>query len=155
VPLPMKNRMKFCSGPDAVAEAVAPIPGVVTLAAAGPTEVPLAGSPLVVAVAAGAIRELPLSSRRVNAAAVHTSGAAAGLGELPPASQDSSDWLRPDAATPWCAAVITGAAAAAAAEPFCATGELESVVESDEGAAAIESPVWGGGVEDGSADWGS
>jgi hypothetical protein len=71
------------------------------------------GSLVEIAAAAGAIREAPSSSRRVQATAVHANGAAAGsLLPFPKRSHDHSESFRLEA---WDtrAAVITGADAAA------------------------------------------
>ena len=71
--------------------------------------------------AAGLADDEPLRSRRVNAAAVQASGAAAGAPPSePPDSHDNSVPLNPDTAPGADAVVITGAAAAGPGVPVAA-----------------------------------
>lgn len=126
VPLPMKMRTRFRNGPDD-SEPVAEAAGESTPAAAGPTSSPEpAGSPLVT-VAAGLLAEpeLPIS-RRLYAATVHMSGAAAGESPfLPAPSQESrlppSPLTRPGSALAD-GTVITGADASAGPTALTAAG---------------------------------
>ena len=145
VPSPIKNRRiePGCQAPNAAAPGdaiAAPING-----APGAT-----GSPLDTAAAGAAVRDAPLSSRRLAAATVHANGAAAGESPLPPVPSHANK-LPLNPRTPPAAArvatLITGADAAAgesnsttgADEPSLTastestTGTAESTAESDGG----------------------
>jgi len=123
VPSPMKMRMKSAIGlPTADADAAGETP-------AAPAAAPIsgsAGSPLLVAAAGVTEAAVVLNSRRLNASAVHISGAAAGVPPLVPlCSHDNRPPPRPDTDevvdAGW-AAVITGACAAEGATTASTTG---------------------------------
>ena len=123
VPSPMKMRMKSAIGlPTADADAAGETP-------AAPAAAPIsgsAGSPLLVAAAGVTEAAVVLNSRRLNASAVHISGAAAGASpSLPAPNHDNRPAPRPDTDevvdAGW-AAVITGACAAEGATTASTTG---------------------------------
>ena len=143
VPSPKKKPSKV---PSPCAEAVG--------AAADPNSVgSWPGSPVEVDAAALAVVEALPSSRRLTAKAVHISGAAAGASPLVPAcNQDSRPRPRPETEElleAGCAAVITGACAAAGATTASTTaaagdgdesvsaGEAESMVVSTSASVAL------------------
>ena len=121
VPSPMKMRMK-----SAIGLPTADAAGVATAALAAAPISGSAGSPLLVAAAGVTEAAVVLNYRRLNASAVHISGAAAGVPPLVPlCSHDSRPPPRPDTDevvdAGW-AAVITGACAAEGATTASTTG---------------------------------
>jgi hypothetical protein len=99
----------------------------------------LAGSPLLVAAAAPASWVLPPISRRLNAAAVHISGAAAGASPLPPVCSQSSKprpipFTDPPAAGVVGDAVIDGAWAATG--PIASSAGVDARLSFAEGSGA-------------------
>lgn len=94
----MKIAMKSAIGFDALA--------------AAPSRGSGTGWPVVVDAAGGAVRLEPLSSRRVNAATVHTIGAAAGSPSLPQPNQDRTAALTPIGSAGAAATAGDGAASA-------------------------------------------
>ena len=123
VPSPMKMRMKSAIGlPTADADAA----GETTAALAAAPISGSAGSPLLLAAAGVTAAAVLPNSRRLNASAVHISGAAAGVPPLVPlCSHDNRPPPRPDTDevvdAGW-AAVITGACAAEGATTASTTG---------------------------------
>lgn len=140
VPLPMKNRTKSEIGFD-VSDPTAAAPGDST--AAGST-----GAPLLIAAADFAVPAVLPSSRRLNASAVHASGADAGPSPVPPEASQSSKFpprplTPPVAAAGRGAALITGAAAAAGTVTTAgrgAAGTAETSAPTEAGDPASGSP---------------
>jgi hypothetical protein len=122
VPLPMKNRRiePGCQAPNAAAPGDATANPINGAAAAF-------GSPLLTAAAGAAVRDAPVSSRRLAAATVHANGAADGESPEPPVPNHANKLPlnpRTPPAAARGAALITGAAAAA--------GEANSTTGADE-----------------------